>query len=198
MADDLADHNISFTSTNQRSSNETLIYHLGEGAASGCSARTRARRFHAPAPTEMIHSPIPFRGSHDSPRSNHGHFGRRHSCACNQLAARHDISRSRSIASRPLAVLPDARPLQWSRRRAGNLRLFRLSPVPAGGGGYARQLRSEQRLPRSVAVEPKHGVGLEPERAGSFVTHPARRSIASIAFLTTKKSSFPYFADAHF
>jgi hypothetical protein len=163
VADGWADHNISSTSTNQRSSHETFIYQLGDGAASACGPERGRGVFTLLRQLRRFNSPIPFRGTHDSPRSDHGHFGRRYSCACNQPAARKDIPRSHSVAPRPIAVLPDARLLQWTRRRAGNLRLFRLSPVPTGGGGYARQLRSEQRLPRGVAVEAGHGVELEPE-----------------------------------
>jgi hypothetical protein len=115
------------------------------------STSTNQRRFK---------SPYLLRGTHDSYRSNHGHFGRRCSCARNQPAACNDIPHSSDIARRPIAVLSDAGLLQWSRWCAGNLRLFRLSSVPAGSGGYKRQLRSEQRLPRRVALETGYGVEL--------------------------------------
>lgn len=103
-------------------------------------------------------SPYILRATHDNHRSNHGHFGRRYSCARHRPAA--CIPFSCGIALRPIAVLPDAGLFQRSRWRAGNLRLFRLSPMPAGRGGYQRQLRSEQRLPRRVALEPGYGVEL--------------------------------------
>lgn len=89
-------------------------------------------------------------GTNDATRSTN-HILSSGSCTLGSAATcnlNDDACGGRGGAARAVAVLPVARLIQCSPRRARDLRLLRLSGVPAGRCRQERQLRGEHRLPR--------------------------------------------------